>query len=128
MLLIRSYLKDRTIGWLSNGLVTLERPWLNNQVSISCIPEGRYLVHRDKNGRFQYYRLESVNGRTDIEFHGGVIPTHSEGCILVGMFHDTKYNLKGSDQALAKMLDEIGDTSFELTIRQYDPLIDDLLS
>lgn len=31
MLPIRSYLKDRTIGWLSNGLVTLERPWLNNK-------------------------------------------------------------------------------------------------
>jgi hypothetical protein len=127
MLLIRSYLKDRTIGWLSNGLVTLERPWLNNQVSVSCIPEGVYKVKRDKTGRFQWYRLESVVGRTNIEIHGGVLPEHSEGCILVGMFHDTKYNLKGSDIALNQLLSEIGDNSFELTIRQYDPNVDSFL-
>ena len=121
--LIRSYLHDRTIGKLGN-LKTLERPWLNNQSSISCIPEGVYRVDRDHSGRFQYYRVQDTLPRTDIEFHGGVYPRHSEGCILVGLSHDKEYNLIGSDQALIQLVKDQEEESFILEIRQYNPLID----
>lgn len=116
--LLRSYLKDRTVGYIQehDDIVTLERPWLDNQVDISCIQEGTYVVTRDTTGRHQYYRVQDVPGRTFIEWHGGVIPTHSNGCILVGSFHDTKYNLKGSEQALAKLL-ELYPDGFELEIK-----------
>ena len=82
--LIRSYLRDRTVGYIKPSfdgetLRTLERPWLNNAPNKSCIPEGEYTVKRDKTGRFQYYRVCDVGGRTDIEFHGGVLPSHSAG-------------------------------------------------
>ena len=78
---------DRT-----NGIVTLpdgsqfkslERPWLDNQTSISCIPAGHYKFKRDTHGRFQWFRVLDVPGRTDIEMHLGTIPTHSDGCILL---------------------------------------------
>lgn len=122
--LIRSYLPDRTIGKLSNGLKTLERPWLDNAVGKSCIPEGDYTVYRDHSGKWQFYRFHTVPGRTDIEFHGGVKPRHSAGCILLGMYWDKYYNLQSSPKALNTLIDEIGEDSFSLTIRQYNPDID----
>ena len=78
---------DRT-----NGIVTLpdgteykslERPWLDNQTSISCIPAGYYKFKRDTHGRFQWFRVLDVSGRTHIEMHLGSKPSHSEGCILL---------------------------------------------
>jgi hypothetical protein len=84
----RTYRPDRTLGsiissdyeFLSN---TLERPWLDNQVGISCIPEGEYEVHRDMQGRFTWFSVKDVPDRTFIEFHEGTEPYHSQGCILM---------------------------------------------
>lgn len=121
--LLRSYLSDRTVGKMGQ-FKTLERPWANNEFSISCIPEGAYEVVRDKTGRFQYYRVQDTEPRTAIEFHGGVYPYHSEGCILIGLNHNKEYNLLGSDSALEKLLEEQGDEPFILVIRQYNPLTD----
>lgn len=78
---------DRT-----NGLVllpdgteysTLERPWLDNKPNISCIPAGQYKFIRDTHGRFQWFRVLNVQGRTNIEMHTGSKPSHSQGCILM---------------------------------------------
>jgi hypothetical protein len=80
---------DRT-----NGIVTLpdgteypslELPWLNNQTSVSCVAAGFYKFVRDTHGRFQWFRLLDVDGRTNIEMHLGKEPWHSEGCILLPM-------------------------------------------
>lgn len=83
----RTYHSDRTTGALSgpNGFIsaTLERPWKDNKVGVSCIPEGTYRVRRDKVGRFTWFAIESVTGRSNIEFHQGTLPEHSEGCILM---------------------------------------------
>lgn len=108
----RSYLRDRTVGILTgNGLRmdTLERPWLDNKVNVSCIPEGTYYVRRDTTGRFAYYKIENVAGRSHIEFHHGTKPEHSNGCIL-------------TDAAI--LLEDQGDESFILTIRQFNPHTD----
>ena len=78
---------DRTNGILTlpDGTehYSLERPWLNNQTSISCIPEGYYKFKRDTYGRFQWFEVLDVDGRTNIEMHLGTKPSHSEGCILL---------------------------------------------
>lgn len=80
---------DRTTGviYLPSGdvLTTLERPWLDNQKSISCIPEGDYIVRRDRHGRFKWFSVQDVPNRTFIEFHEGSKPEHSEGCILMSI-------------------------------------------
>ena len=78
---------DRTNGicTLPDGTQypSLERPWLNNQTSISCIRAGHYKFKRDTHGRFQWFRVLDVTGRTHIEMHLGTRPSHSEGCILL---------------------------------------------
>lgn len=110
--LLRSYLKDRTVGQLQRGdfaLDTLERPWLDNQVDVSCYPEGTYIVRRDMSGRFQYYRVDNVPMRTNIEFHHGVKPVHSNGCTLL--------------DAIA-LVQHQGDESFLMTVRQFNVYTD----
>jgi hypothetical protein len=122
--LVRSYLEDRTIGMIEldeTFISTLERPWLRNKVNISCIPEGSYIVKRDKTGRFQWFAVQDVEGRTNIEFHGGLFPKHSKGCILVGIDHDKYWNLYDIDErGLNKLLDYVGEEDFMLTIRAFD--------
>jgi len=121
--LVRSYLPDRTIGHLM-GLRTLERPWLQNQRNVSCIPEGRYTVKRDNFGRYQYYRVEDVPDRSGIEFHGGAVPAHSKGCILVGTGFTRQYDLTGSKDALEQLLNTTHECDFILVIRAFDPVRD----
>jgi hypothetical protein len=78
---------DRTVGiWtLPDGteLKTLERPWLDNKVGVSCIPAGHYKFKRDTYGRFQWFAVLDVPKRIHIEIHQGSKPKHSEGCILM---------------------------------------------
>ena len=111
--LIRSYLPDRVVGQLG-PFATLERAWRGNKPNISCIPEGSYIVKRDNFGRFRYYAVQDVPGRSGIEFHGGVYPKHSVGCILIGRNFDKQYNLLGGPEGC---LEYFGEEDFKLVIR-----------
>ena len=118
--LARSYLEHKTVGVLSGKGIefkTLERPWLSNKSNISCIPEGVYVVKRDKAGRFQYYAVQEVSGRFAIEFHAGNFVEHSQGCILVGEGLNREQDLINSNNAINKMVELIGDNDFILNIR-----------
>jgi len=118
--LARSYLPTKTVGILFDEtikLATLERAWANNEKNVSCIPEGAYLVKRDKTGRHQWYSVQDVEGRTFIELHGGRTANHSNGCILIGCLHDDEYNLVESNYGLELLLAYIGDEDFLLHIR-----------
>lgn len=106
-LLDRVYLEDRTLGSIygpNAGLIckTLELPWKDNQRSISCIPEGKYLVtysppvvkddpntEEDESGGrhprpYAHYIVHNVPGRSGILIHRGRTPDWSKGCITVG--------------------------------------------
>lgn len=125
--LVRSYLHDRTLGYMDvegYTIKTLERQWLNNKRDVSCIPEGTYVVKRDKHGRHQWWAVQNVPGRTAIEWHEGQLPTHSDGCILVGTDHDPYLNLKGSGVALEAIKRKVGDDTFQVTIRSFNPNFD----
>ena len=63
---------------------TLENPWLDNEPFISCIPLGEYKVIKDDTGKFRYWKLLNVEGRSGIEIHNGNIEKHTQGCILIG--------------------------------------------
>lgn len=121
-ILYRKYLEDKTIGKLvfPNGesVYTLERPWLDNKVSVSCIPEGQYLVKRDKTGRFQWYAVQDVPGRTHIEIHPANKVEQLEGCIALGMYFANGNFLARSKEACQKLLDFHGDDSFILVIQE----------
>lgn len=98
--LLRDYRDDRTLGsmTLENGdaFCTMERPWLNNQPMVSCIPEGVYkLALRDSSvvGRtthgahLQGWEVTDVPRRQFIMIHIANFPHELEGCIGIGLSH-----------------------------------------
>lgn len=143
-LLDRVYLADRTLGSIyspQGGLIckTLELPWLENKRSVSCIPEGKYRVTKEKpiphddpntdedesGGRiyrpYWHFRLHGVPGRSGILIHRGNNPTHSQGCILVGArfgdFNTSLPTLEDSGKKLQWMTDNLPD-EFDLLIEK----------
>lgn len=77
-----------TYGVLIDGTrpfaVTLERPWLNNEKSASCIPAGQYTCRRVRSPKFgNTFEVTGVPGRTHILFHKGNQVEETQGCILV---------------------------------------------
>jgi hypothetical protein len=118
--LARSYLRDKTVGIFSHELFSLhslERPWINNKVNISCIPEGSYIVKRDTHGKWQWFAIQDVPGRTNIEIHQGNKAVNSAGCPLLGCSINHNYDLSQSETAMIKLLEYNGDEDFMLTIR-----------
>jgi Family of unknown function (DUF5675) len=77
-----------TFGVLRVGPVpfalTLERPWVDNQPEVSCIPAGRYQCRRVRSPKFgDTFEVMDVPGRSHILFHKGNTVEDTEGCILV---------------------------------------------
>lgn len=65
--------------------LTMERPWLNNQKGISCVPEGTWMNKRVTSPKFgDTFELVGVNGRDKILYHRGNIQDDSHGCIIIG--------------------------------------------
>lgn len=80
---------------------SIERPWLGNKRSVSCIPEGQYPLQRRKFGRYwtiysQRWRHDfvmevgEVPKRTAILIHAGRGIVDSQGCILTTDVHRIK--------------------------------------
>ena len=116
LLLIRDTFTDEsTIGELFiNGerfCDTLELPYRDNQRSISCIPSGNYKVRmrypRESATRdYLHLLVKDVPNRKFILIHRGNKPSHSKGCILVGM--TSQHNFVGnSTLAMDLLLKEI---------------------
>lgn len=105
----REYDDDKTTGVLTlpdgTELITLERPWLNNEPFVSCIPEGQYQVMRNQTGKHQWYGLLDVPDRSFIEIHTATRVDHLEGCI--GLQSDADCDL---------LLEWFGDSDWVLEI------------
>jgi len=105
-------LADRS--WL-----TVERPWKNNEPSISCIPTG---IYRLRHGTFAagggYPDLEFVDvpGRSHIEIHAANVASELKGCIAPGKtINWSQWRVLRSREALREILDAIG-TETDLVI------------
>lgn len=64
---------------------TLELPWKENEVDVSCIPKGNYTC---KVGTFhseQRYELQNTSPRSGIFIHEGNYFKNTDGCILLGI-------------------------------------------
>lgn len=78
-----------TYGILTLGdfvCYTVERPWLDNALRVSCIPEGEYALELGRYNRGDYpaYEILDVPGRTHIKVHKGNAPSEFAGCIGLG--------------------------------------------
>lgn len=109
-------------GWM---LHTLENPWLDNQVNISCIPCGEYNVRPFSGARYHdVWILENVKDRSYILIHYGNTAKDTEGCVLVGLSvgelavdGERKRAVLSSRDAMKALTDYIGTgNSFTLKI------------
>jgi len=104
--------------------LSLERPWLNNQKGVSCIPAGSYKAVRHISPKFgETFWLRDVEGRAEILFHKGNIDDDSHGCILVGEQFNYVKNEDGitaSAEGFAEFMRIQKDVS-EFTIEIKDP-------
>jgi len=99
MKLERAYLDNCTIGKLYRHgqflCYTVERPWLSNRKSISCIPPGEYKVEPYESPTFGdvFFLQNKALGvslyedtqRTAILIHPANFPHQLEGCIAPGL-------------------------------------------
>lgn len=74
MVLSRTYFPEGTNGQLScDGefvCFTIELPWRENEKSVSCIPEGYYLLRKRYSRKFQWHiEVVAVKNRSSILFH-----------------------------------------------------------
>ena len=121
-ILERDYKPDRTEGIFripnGNTVYSLERPWRDNLPYISCIPEGDYLVLRDRYGKHQWWSVKNVPNRTFIELHEATYVDQLEGCVSLGMERREDGALLRCKEALEKLLDFHGDDGFILRIKE----------
>lgn len=107
-------------------LVSIERPWLNNQVSVSCIPEGTYrcVPRRYNRGGYDAVEVTDVPNRTHILFHKANTMHDLAGCIgvasRIGVLNRMWAGLD-SKTAFGIFMDVYGDDEFDLTITRYVP-------
>ena len=103
---------------------TLERPWLNNQRRVSCIPAGTYKGRVLPSPRFgiDLPELLDVPGRDQILIHPGNTIDDTEGCILIGLDRDeSEPRIMRSRKALAALFEAIGDArEFWVNVRAED--------
>ena len=82
------------LEWDQPFALTVEPPWRNNQVNISCIPPGTYRCTRYKSPRFGWtFLIRDIPGRSLCVFHKGnfgftllakKIKSATKGCVVVG--------------------------------------------
>jgi len=120
-----AYLPFCTIGRLLAGneaWATIERPWVNNEPNISCIPEGVYTCSKYSSRRFpRTYQVDDVVNRSYILFHVANQASEVQGCIGLGKsisFND--YRVVNSRIAMNEFIDFMSEReNFDLKVTQY---------
>lgn len=97
---------------------TIERPWLNNEPRVSCIPAGTYTAIQfcsPHNG--DVWLLENTTPRSMIEIHPANLASELLGCIAPGTkgMLGRNYAVLRSKEAM-KMLKKTLPTKFTLKI------------
>jgi hypothetical protein len=114
-----------TFGYLTTPsgteYATVERPWLNNMPSVSCIPTGIYICKPRFYNRGGYDAIEvtDVEGRTYIMFHIANSPHEVAGCIGINQrLGSIKGQWAGVNSTLAfeAFMSELGNEEFKLSI------------
>lgn len=120
-----AYSDSGTFGHLitPDGLryATVERPWLDNKPSISCIPTGVYICQprRFNKGGYDAIEVTEVDGRTNILMHIANRPEQVEGCIGINTTHGAyghQWVGLNSRDAFTALMSELGRETFKLSI------------
>lgn len=104
---------------IASEVFTIERPWLDNQHGISCIPVGTYDVEKYLSPtKGDVWQVMNVPNRSNIEIHAANMASQLEGCIAPG---DVMGSLAGVPAVLNSkstfiMLKSILPDNFQLTI------------
>lgn len=103
---------------------TLERPDLNNQRNISCIPKGEYICKYTFSPKFMKYTYEvqNVPNRSSIRIHSGNYFFDIQGCILLGsalsdINKDGSKDVINSRITVNKLEQLLGKKDFKLIIK-----------
>ncbi len=117
------YLPDSNLA-----LCTVERPWLDNKLFVSCIPTGVYPLvlgefrrnTDDESDDYPAYEIHEVPGRTNIKIHIANYPHEIEGCVGLGkrFAGGGKWGVADSKVAHIEWMDEmdgIEETELEIT-------------
>lgn len=104
-------------------LYTVERPWLGNAASISCIPNGTYKCKPRwySGGGYDAVEVLDVPNRTHILMHIGNTMFDSAGCILINSklgWVNGMWAGQGSKNAFSLFM-EFYNKEFDLKIEQY---------
>ena len=113
-----------TFGILKVGgfeCYTVERPWLDNKVGESCIPEGKYDLKPDRYNRGGYdaYEILNVPGRTEIKIHVANTMDNVIGCIGLGKrlgYIFNKWGVISSRTAFNEFMEEMNGEEGEINI------------
>uniref|UniRef100_A0A6M3LI99 DUF5675 domain-containing protein n=1 Tax=viral metagenome TaxID=1070528 RepID=A0A6M3LI99_9ZZZZ len=120
-----AYTKEGTFGVLLDRgtpfCLSIERPWLDNQKNISCIPIGIYICQRVFSPKFgNTFEVCKVLNRTSILFHKGNIMEDSHGCIILGEQYESiqgKLAVLSSGKAFSEFIQRTEDINeFELEV------------
>ena len=123
-----AYTHKGTFGrlWFPEGeqMFTVECPWKQNQINVSCIPEGLYGLTKDTfKDKYPNYRvLNPPPGRYAIEIHRANYAKDLKGCIGVGMDLGSQWNVMNSEEAMDWLMEILEDyQNVLLHITQYRP-------
>jgi hypothetical protein len=116
---------DKTFGVLRYNTLkwfTVERPWLNNQNNVSCIPNGTYTCKWTLSPRLKKYTYEVLNvpKRGGIRIHSANFSTQVLGCIALGNttgIMDGVRGVFGSVTAIRKFNEALNKEDFKLEVK-----------
>lgn len=81
------FVKDNS-GQVLHAFRTLELPYKNNFMRLSCVPAGKYKLTKRVSVRYgTHFILHDVPNRSLILIHVGNYVSNTKGCILVGSDH-----------------------------------------
>ena len=126
------FLQDLNTMELTFICYILERPYLENARSISCIPAGEYMAKPTLSPKFgSTYYIESIVGdmvgltegtRTHILFHIGNLVNQTLGCCLTGGITGTldgEIAVLSSRIAHEHFMDVLDGYDYRLSIERY---------
>jgi hypothetical protein len=110
----------------SISLCAIERPWRDNALFVSCIPEGSYNCTRYSSEKYpDTFIVGDVPGRSSILFHKANTIDDLQGCIGVGKSFAIKQNklwIQASADGFNDFMAELANVDeFNLTITTYRP-------